>query len=299
MLSKATKFASGLALLALSAAVPGLAQEPGKLKEIFDKAQGERDKRAVDDLIKRLEGGKAPEQRPASPAPPVAAPQPPAAPPAQPPPIAATPPASPPVAAPPAAPPSPPVAAPQPTPSPPVAERPPVPAPQTPVAAPQTPPVAPAPPQAPIAERPPATTAPPPVPVEKAPEMARRQELPSVDLEIYFDYASANITPQAVAMLRTLGAALSDPRLRSSRFLIAGHTDGHGTVAYNLTLSQARAEAVRGYLIENFKLDPANLEARGFGKSQFKNTRNPFANENRRVQVINLSGGGQAARRAR
>ena len=281
MPSKATIIRAALLVAVVAGLLPASAQEasaqePGKLKDIFDKAQGERDKRAVDDLIRRLEGGKAPAQQPVLPAqPPVASPQPA---PAPSPPVAATPPAPVAVTPPPATP----------VPSPPVTETPP----PSPVASPPAPP---APPPAPIAERPLAQPLPQAPPGAKSPEMVR-PALPSVDLEVFFEYNRAEITPQAVATLRILGEALSDPRLRSSRFMIAGHTDGRGTVAYNLALSQARAVAVRRYLIENFRLDPANLEARGFGKSQLKNPRNPLADENRRVQIINLSGGAAAGR---
>ena len=80
MPSKATIIRAALLVAVVAGLLPASAQEasaqePGKLKDIFDKAQGERDKRAVDDLIRRLEGGKAPAQQPVLPArPPVASP---------------------------------------------------------------------------------------------------------------------------------------------------------------------------------------------------------------------------------
>lgn len=135
--------------------------------------------------------------------------------------------------------------------------------------------------------------------MDKAAEMARRQQLPAADLEIFFPFNGSEITPEATATLRLLGEALSDLRFRSSRFIIAGHTDGRGGVAYNLALSQARAEAVRRWLIATYKLDPRNLAARGFGKSQLKNRANPLADENRRVQVINWTSLAAGPRRKR
>ncbi|RMF59783.1 MAG: OmpA family protein, partial [Bacteroidetes bacterium] len=48
----------------------------------------------------------------------------------------------------------------------------------------------------------------------------------------------------------------------------AGHTDSTGPDDYNLRLSQARAEAVRAYLIERFGIAPERLVARGYGESQ-------------------------------
>ncbi len=111
--------------------------------------------------------------------------------------------------------------------------------------------------------------------------------LPTIDVEVLFDYDSAVVTPGAAENLMTLGRALSDPRLAGSKFVIAGHTDTKGNAAYNLALSQRRSEAVRGFLIEHFKLMPDDLIARGFGESRPKNPRNPQGPENRRVQVIN------------
>lgn len=119
--------------------------------------------------------------------------------------------------------------------------------------------------------------------------MARRQELPSVDLEVFFEFNRSEITPQGAETLRLLGQALTDPRLAGSRFIIAGHTDGRGTMAYNQALSQARAESVRRWIIATYRIPPQNLVARGFGKSQLKDRANPLADQNRRVQIINVS----------
>lgn len=121
----------------------------------------------------------------------------------------------------------------------------------------------------------------------KAPQMAEKLNLPRADIEVLFDLDSADITAPAKATLGSLGAALADRRLAGQKFVVAGHTDGYGPDAYNIALSQRRAQAVRQYMIEIFGIDPANLIARGFGKSQLKNRQNPFAGENRRVQIIN------------
>lgn len=121
----------------------------------------------------------------------------------------------------------------------------------------------------------------------KAPEMAEKLDLPRADIEVLFDLDSAHVTARARETLDTLGAALADPRLAGQKFVVAGHTDGYGPDSYNVQLSQRRADAVRQYMIQTFDIAPANLIARGFGESQLKNKRNPFAPENRRVQIIN------------
>jgi outer membrane protein OmpA-like peptidoglycan-associated protein len=125
-------------------------------------------------------------------------------------------------------------------------------------------------------------------------EKAERKQLPSVDLEVLFEYKSAELTPAAVETLSTLGRALIDERLAGGTFLIGGHTDAKGSADYNLHLSQRRAESVRQFLIATFAIDAGRLTAKGFGKRYLKNPQRPRSEENRRVQIVNVSP--QAAR---
>ena len=111
---------------------------------------------------------------------------------------------------------------------------------------------------------------------------------PAIDLTIYFDFDSAEVGPKAVPALVELGRALSSDALRDTRFLLAGHTDAKGGDAYNLKLSQRRAEAIRRFLVTQFRVDEQRLLAIGYGKEQPKNATNPLADENRRVQVVNF-----------
>jgi outer membrane protein OmpA-like peptidoglycan-associated protein len=128
--------------------------------------------------------------------------------------------------------------------------------------------------------------------------VANEQTKPAVDLhDIYFEFDSATISPQAMPQLRELGAALSDPRLAGASFTIGGHTDATGTDAYNTRLSQRRAEAVQRFLVENYTIPSANLHAVGYGKHQPKNKADAFAAENRRVEIVNDTPRAQAAQR--
>jgi outer membrane protein OmpA-like peptidoglycan-associated protein len=79
-------------------------------------------------------------------------------------------------------------------------------------------------------------------------------------------------------------------------FLVAGHTDAKGSDAYNLILPDQRAKAVAG--VENFHIDPKQLVAVGFGEEKLKNSENPLAAENRRVQVVNMANKDVAAKAA-
>jgi outer membrane protein OmpA-like peptidoglycan-associated protein len=115
------------------------------------------------------------------------------------------------------------------------------------------------------------------------------RDKPAIDLDILFDYDSAELTPKAAPALAALGTALSRQDLKGSVFLINGHTDAAGRADYNQALSQGRANAVRRMLIEQHKLTPDTLIATGFGAEQLKNTTNPLSAENRRVQIVNTT----------
>ncbi len=114
---------------------------------------------------------------------------------------------------------------------------------------------------------------------------------PSIDLYVNFEFNSARLSTDAQITLRNLGLALRDPRLATYRFLIAGHTDAVGGDAYNLDLSQKRAEAVRDYLVLTYAVDAARLKPVGYGKMRPLDAANPAAAVNRRVQIVNQGDG--------
>lgn len=121
---------------------------------------------------------------------------------------------------------------------------------------------------------------------ERVAEIARNK--PAIDLEVYFDYDSSAITTEAEPELMKLGRALTNRDLQGGVFLVAGHTDAKGGVDYNQRLSDRRAQAVKQFLIDKFNLSDDSLMATGYGKSKLKNTADPYAAENRRVQVVNM-----------
>src|SRR5262249_10288401 len=115
------------------------------------------------------------------------------------------------------------------------------------------------------------------------------QSKPSIDLEVNFDYDSSTIGTAAQPQVTALGQALSSADLKGRTFVVAGYTDGKGTDTYNQTLSERRADAVKRYLAEKYGIEAANLVTVGYGKTKLKNSSDPFASENRRVQVVNVS----------
>lgn len=119
-------------------------------------------------------------------------------------------------------------------------------------------------------------------------EFVKDNDLPAIDMEIYFDYNSARLNQRSLPKLKELADALSDEKLSGETFMIAGHTDAVGGNGYNQTLSERRAESVRQHLVEKYNLDISKLISIGYGEDQLKLPATPNADENRRVQVVNM-----------
>lgn len=82
---------------------------------------------------------------------------------------------------------------------------------------------------------------------------------------IYYDYDKANIREDAKKSLDALITILKDnPMIKIE---LAAHTDCRGADAYNLKLSQQRAESVVNYLIEKGVVSN-RLVAKGYGETQ-------------------------------
>ena len=114
------------------------------------------------------------------------------------------------------------------------------------------------------------------------------QAKPNIDLEINFDYNSANISSKSMPSVQALGKALTNPDLKGSTFVVAGYTDAAGTDAYNQDLSERRADAIKRYLTDKYGIAGSDLVTVGYGKTKLKDASNPMADVNRRVQVVNM-----------
>jgi len=80
---------------------------------------------------------------------------------------------------------------------------------------------------------------------------------------VRFDYDSAQLSEQSLDILKANAAAI---KLRkNSEFLVAGHCDDRGTVAYNLALGQKRAKEVRDYYIR-LGVDGRKVATISYGK---------------------------------
>ena len=106
-----------------------------------------------------------------------------------------------------------------------------------------------------------------------------------VDIEVRFASGSAVLDPAASAQLAALGAELGKPERKGVRLVVAGHTDARGGDAFNQRLSERRAEAVKHMLIDKLRLREEAVVAIGHGSAEPKNATDPYAAENRRVEI--------------
>ena len=114
------------------------------------------------------------------------------------------------------------------------------------------------------------------------------KDKPKIDLEINFDYNSADISAKSLPSVQALGRALASSDLKGSTFVVAGHTDAAGGEGYNQDLSERRADAIKRYLVDKYGINGTDLVTVGYGKSKLKDSNQPMAEANRRVQVVNM-----------
>src|SRR6516162_1904160 len=102
---------------------------------------------------------------------------------------------------------------------------------------------------------------------------------------VHFDFDKAVIRDIDKPVLDEAAETLkSNPNVKVE---VNGYCDAIGGVAYNLKLSQRRAEAVAGYL-ENKGIPASQLIPQGFGKTHFVATNSTAVGraENRRVELM-------------
>lgn len=83
--------------------------------------------------------------------------------------------------------------------------------------------------------------------------------------KIYFDFNKSTIKEESKLSLNKLVKILNEDK--AINININAHTDNKGPDAYNLTLSEKRAQSTKQYLIEQ-GINAKRLKAKGFGESQ-------------------------------
>ncbi|MFN3275111.1 MAG: OmpA family protein [Paracoccus sp. (in: a-proteobacteria)] len=108
---------------------------------------------------------------------------------------------------------------------------------------------------------------------------------------ITFDTGSAAVRPDQAQQLATLGRIIQEQVRANPReiFLIEGHTDTVGSEAYNLALSDRRAETVALALAEYFAVPPENLVTQGYGEQFLLIRQEGDIRNNRRASVRRIT----------
>jgi outer membrane protein OmpA-like peptidoglycan-associated protein len=104
------------------------------------------------------------------------------------------------------------------------------------------------------------------------------------DLKVTFKTGSSDLTADSEAKLAQFAAGLRDPAAARRRYEIAGHTDASGSPEKNLALSQARAEAVKSFLVAR-GIPSSRLEAKGYGAEGLAIPNAPNDPRNRRIEA--------------
>ncbi|MBJ6367364.1 OmpA family protein [Snuella sedimenti] len=101
---------------------------------------------------------------------------------------------------------------------------------------------------------------------------------------ILFDTGKSTIKAQSAEVLKDIVSILKE--YPTAKFTVEGHTDSTGSDATNQKLSDARANAVKEYLVEN-GIDEFRLSALGYGESKPIDTNKTRAGRanNRRVEI--------------
>ena len=102
--------------------------------------------------------------------------------------------------------------------------------------------------------------------------------------KVLFDTNSAKVKSEAYQMLTEAVVIMKkNPDLKVE---VDGHADSTGTAAYNMTLSEKRAEAVKKYFVDQ-GIDPERLTTKGFGitKPAAGNDTKEGRAKNRRVEL--------------
>ncbi len=99
-----------------------------------------------------------------------------------------------------------------------------------------------------------------------------------------FKLGSADLPDPLKRQLEVFAEVLKGKRGSGKVVRVEGHADASGAAAANQSLSQRRAEAVKEFLV-GLGADPLMIEPVGMGANAPKNTKDPLAPENRRVEI--------------
>lgn len=99
-----------------------------------------------------------------------------------------------------------------------------------------------------------------------------------------FDTDKSEIRPQDIRKVEDFVQIMNEYPVSA---IIEGHTDSVGSEAYNLRLSERRAQKVKNYIAEKYGIQPSRLGTRGYGETKpvADNSTREGRQKNRRVEA--------------
>jgi len=114
--------------------------------------------------------------------------------------------------------------------------------------------------------------------------------LPSIDLEVLFEYASDQLRAEQIGDLYALAQELRGVDFSGRRLVLMGHTDAAGSAALNRDLSLRRATSVAEFLAREAGIPRDRIRTAGMGFDYLKYPQDPLNGANRRVQILLVEG---------
>jgi outer membrane protein OmpA-like peptidoglycan-associated protein len=110
--------------------------------------------------------------------------------------------------------------------------------------------------------------------------------------DVLFDYDKAELKPASEGTLKKVAVVLS--QFPESKVTVEGYTDSKGGPVANTQLAEARAQAVKDWLVKNGNVPAANISAKGLGEqypvaenTNLDGSDNPVGRAlNRRVSIV-------------
>lgn len=123
-----------------------------------------------------------------------------------------------------------------------------------------------------------------PVAQAEAPVVAPTATKVVLNADTFFDFDKATLKPEGRQMLDQVASQVDTINLET--LIATGHTDSIGTEAYNLKLSQRRADTVKNYLISRgIAADRIYVEGKGESMPVASNSTREGRAQNRRVEI--------------
>jgi outer membrane protein OmpA-like peptidoglycan-associated protein len=96
--------------------------------------------------------------------------------------------------------------------------------------------------------------------------VAEPAEAVRVELDVKFDFDKAQVKPESYGDIKNLADFLT--QYPQTTTVVEGHTDSVGSDAYNQTLSERRANAVRDVLVNQYGVGSDRVNAAGYGETR-------------------------------